>query len=49
MIAAIREQFNMGNERVKYRTIGGRTEAIMQIMTGKGRHSQCNFLAKNRW
>ena len=44
MIAAMKEQFDMGNERVKYRTIGGRTEAIMQIMTGKGRHSQCNIL-----
>lgn len=41
MVAMIRENFGRGNERVKYRTAGGRTEATVQIMTGKGRHSHC--------
>lgn len=41
MIAAFRESFDRGNERIRYKSIGGRTEAIMQVMTGKGKHSQC--------
>ncbi len=42
MIASIRQEFDRGNERIKFRTVGGRTEATVQIMTGKGRHSHCN-------
>lgn len=41
MVAAFRENFDRGNEKIKYRSFGGRTEGIMQIMTGKGKHSQC--------
>lgn len=44
MIASIRENFDRGNEKVKSKTINGRAYALVQIMTGKGRHSQCNFL-----
>jgi hypothetical protein len=43
MVASMRDNFERGNERIKYRSVGGKVEAVLQVMTGKGRHSHRNI------
>ena len=44
LVASIKYEFNQGNDKVKIKMIQGRTETVLKVLTGKGRHSLCIYL-----